>query len=144
MILGRPVFDVGAPWIRVAGRRVSNILARLETLRGIDDSLFGFRVYPLAKLKEVMESTRFMRRFDFDPEAVVRLSWLGVKAINLPAPVRYFSAADGGVSHFRYLRDNFVLARMHARLVAECFRRAVKRPVGRTSFCEQKEAKKLY
>jgi hypothetical protein len=57
-----------------------------------------------------------MRRFDFDPEAAVRLSWRGVRAVNLPAPVRYLSAAEGGVSHFRYLRDNALLTWMHTRL----------------------------
>lgn len=118
MILGSPVFDDTAPRIRVIGRRVSNALARLETQSGIGDSLFGFRVYPLAALMTVMESTRWMRRFDFDTEAVVRLSWHGVPAINRPAPVRYFRAEDGGVSHFRYGRDNLVLAAMHARLLA--------------------------
>lgn len=118
MILGSPVFDDTAPRIRVIGRRVSNALARLETLSSIGDSLFGFRVYPLAALMTVMESTCWMRRFDFDTEAVVRLSWHGVPAINRPAPVRYFRAEDGGVSHFRYGRDNLVLAAMHARLIA--------------------------
>jgi hypothetical protein len=59
-----------------------------------------------------------MRRFDFDPEAAVRLSWAGVRAINLPTPVRYLTPAEGGVSHFRYLRDNALLTWMHLRLVA--------------------------
>jgi glycosyltransferase involved in cell wall biosynthesis len=117
MILGSPVFDHTAPRVRIAGRKLSNFLARLETLCGIGDSLFGFRVYPLPILLAIMESTHFMRRFDFDPEAVVRLSWRGVAAINLPAPVRYFHAREGGVSHFRYGRDNLVLAGMHARLI---------------------------
>jgi hypothetical protein len=66
-----------------------------------------------------MESNRRMRRFDFDVEVVVRLSWHGVPAINCPAPVRYFTAAEGGVSHFRYLRDNILLATTHARLMGE-------------------------
>lgn len=57
-----------------------------------------------------------MRRFDFDPEAAVRLSWLGVRAVNLPIPVRYFTPAEGGVSYFRYGWDNALLAWMHARL----------------------------
>jgi glycosyltransferase involved in cell wall biosynthesis len=123
MILGSPVFDHTAPRIRVIGRRVSNALARLETLSGIGDSLFGFRVYPLAALMMIMESTRWMRRFDFDTEAVVRLSWRGVPAINRPAPVRYFCTEDGGVSHFRYGHDNLVLAAMHARLIGGFFGR---------------------
>ncbi|MDO8771892.1 MAG: glycosyltransferase family 2 protein [Burkholderiaceae bacterium] len=119
MVLGVPVFDDNAPSLRVKGRRVSNWWVNLETLwAGIDDSLFGFRVYPIASLCEVMRSQRWMRHFDFDPEAAVRLCWRGVKPINLPAPVRYLSSDEGGVSHFRYLRDNVLLTWMHTRLFA--------------------------
>jgi len=121
MILGVPIFDGDAPRLRVVGRRVSNTWAKLETLGTIADSLFGFRVYPIVSLKAVMESSRWMRRFDFDVEAAVRLSWRGVPAINHPAPVRYFSVEEGGVSHFRYWHDNLVLAAMHMRLTAAFF-----------------------
>jgi glycosyltransferase involved in cell wall biosynthesis len=124
MVLCDPVFDAGAPWLRVYGRRISNQLARLETLDGgIDDCLSGFRVYPILPLLAVMDSTRWMRRFDFDTEAVVRLSWRGVKAINRPAPVRYPRPAEGGVSHFRYGRDNALLTWMHVRLLCGLLRR---------------------
>jgi glycosyltransferase involved in cell wall biosynthesis len=118
MILGLPEFGADAPALRVRGRRISNWWANLETLgAGIGDSLFGFRVYPVAPLLQVMERSRWMRRFDFDPEAAVRLCWRGVRPVNLPAPVRYPSAEEGGVSHFRYLRDNLLLTGMHVRLV---------------------------
>ena len=117
MVLGKPVFDADAPALRVNGRKVSNGWANLETLwMGIGDSLYGFRVYPLQPLIKIMQANRFMRRFDFDPEAVVRLCWAGVKPLNLAAPVRYFRADEGGVSHFRYLRDNTLLTWMHTRL----------------------------
>jgi glycosyltransferase involved in cell wall biosynthesis len=117
MVLGTPVFDASAPKLRVRGRKISNWWANLETLwAGISDSLYGFRVYPVAPLIAVMRRQPWMRRFDFDVEAVVRLSWRGVPAINLPAPVRYFSAAEGGVSHFKYWRDNALLTWMHFRL----------------------------
>ena len=117
MILGKPVFDAAAPRIRVNGRKVSNGWANLETLwAGIGDSLYGFRVYPIAPLIAVMRGLRWMRRFDFDPEAVVRLAWRGVRPINIDAPVRYFRADEGGVSHFKYLRDNVLLTWMHTRL----------------------------
>jgi hypothetical protein len=33
-----------------------------------------------------------MWRFDFDAEAVGRLSWRGVPAVNLPERVKYFTA----------------------------------------------------
>ncbi len=118
MVLGRPLFDASAPALRVKGRRLSNWWAHLETLgAGIEDSLYGFRVYPMAPLVRLMlEHRRAMRRFDFDVEAAVRLSWGGMPALNLPAPVRYFTAEQGGVSHFRYVRDNLLLTSMHIRL----------------------------
>ena len=117
MILGVPVFDASAPSLRVKGRRISNWWANLETLwAGIGDSLFGFRVYPIASLREVMHRQPWMRHFDFDPEAVVRLCWQGVRPVNLPAAVRYYRPEEGGVSHFRYLRDNALLTWMHTRL----------------------------
>lgn len=117
MVLGKPVFGPEAPALRVNGRKVSNGWANLETLwMGIGDSLFGFRVYPIAPLARIMRANRFMRRFDFDPEAVVRLCWAGVRPINIDAPVRYLSAEEGGVSHFKYLRDNTLLTWMHTRL----------------------------
>ena len=119
MVLGVPVFAADAPRLRVNGRKLSNGWADLETLwAGIGDSLFGFRVYPIAPLRQVMRGQRWMRRFDFDPEAVVRLCWHGVRPVNLPATVRYFRADEGGVSHFNYLRDNLLLTWMHTRLMA--------------------------
>lgn len=117
MVLGVPVFDASAPNLRVKGRRISNWWANLETLwTGIGDSLFGFRVYPIAPLLSLMRKQHGMRRFDFDPEAVVRMCWLGVRPINKAAPVRYFGPHEGGVSHFRYWRDNAILTWMHVRL----------------------------
>lgn len=118
MILGVPIFDSDAPSLRVNGRRLSNWWANVETLwAGIGDSLFGFRVYPVEELRTIMRHQAWMRRFDFDPEAVVRLCWRGVRPINIAAPVRYFRLDQGGVSHFRYLRDNLLLSWMHARLL---------------------------
>ncbi|MDR7380191.1 glycosyltransferase involved in cell wall biosynthesis [Rhodoferax ferrireducens] len=119
MVLGLPIFSADAPNLRVQGRKLANAWTHLETLwAGIGDSLFGFRVYPIAPLRQVMQGQRWMRRFDFDPEVVVRMCWLGVPVVNLPAKVKYFTAAEGGVSHFNYLRDNCLLTWMHARLLA--------------------------
>jgi len=118
MVLGRPVFDASAPLLRVRGRRISNWWTNLETLgAGIDDSLYGFRVYPIGPLVDVMHGQAWMRRFDFDTEAVVRLAWRGVRPINVAAPVRYLRPDEGGVSHFRYGRDNALLSWMHLRLM---------------------------
>lgn len=120
MVLGVPVFDASAPALRVKGRKISNWWANLETLwAGIGDSLYGFRVYPVVPLRQVMRGQRWMRRFDFDPEAAVRLSWSGVPPVNVPAPVKYLQAGEGGVSHFNYRRDNLLLTWMHIRLMVE-------------------------
>ena len=120
LVLGRPIFDASAPRIRVWGRKLSNGWTHIETLwAGVGDSLYGFRIYPVNALIDVMRAQPWMRRFDFDTEAVVRLIWNGVKPINVDAPVKYLSASEGGVSHFNYVRDNLLLSWMHARLMGE-------------------------
>lgn len=139
MILGKPVFDASAPLLRVRGRRISNGWTDLETLgAGIGDSLFGFRVYPIAELIAVMRRQPWMRRFDFDTEAAVRLAWRGVAPVNLDAPVKYLRPEEGGVSHFHYVRDNALLTWMHTRLVLEFLVRlpalAVRRLRGKPPF----------
>ena len=117
MILGVPVFGPDAPPERVTGRRVGNGLAHCETLGGgIHDSLFGFRLYPLAPAVRIMDSIRTARRFDFDTELAVRLFWDGVQPLNRPVPVLYPPRETGGVSHFKYVRDNLLLAGTHLRL----------------------------
>jgi hypothetical protein len=73
-------------------------------------------VYHIDALIGVMSRQPWMRRFDFDVEAAVRLCWRGVEPVNIPAPVRYFRTDEGGVSHFHYWRDNALLTWMHSRL----------------------------
>lgn len=116
-VFGSPVFGPEAPALRIQGRKISNSWAVLETLGwGLGDSLFGMRAYPLAALLRAFASTAWARRFDFDPEIAVRLAWDGVPIRVLPTPVRYLSPDEGGVSQFRYLRDNILLTWMHIRL----------------------------
>jgi len=120
LILGRPVFGPEVPLERLHGRKLSVWLAWVEILgRGIDDPLFGFRVYPAAELQRALAATRRARGFDFDPEVVVRMFWAGVPTVNIAAPCRYFAPGEGGVSHFNYLRDNLKLIWLHTRLLAQ-------------------------
>lgn len=124
MILGQPLFDASAPKIRILGHRLANVCTGFLTPRGaIADSLFGFRVYPIIPLIETFAGTTGMRRFDFDSEAVIRLHWYGVGAINISTPVRYFRRDQGGISHFNYLRDNLLLTAMYCRLSLVLLRR---------------------
>lgn len=118
VLMGKPIFGPEAPLVRVRGRQLSNLWAHIETLGwGIGDSLFGMRLYPLPALLEAFRGTRFARRFDFDTEVAVRVCWHGVPVMNVPTPVRYIPASEGGVSQFRYLRDNTLLTWMHFRLL---------------------------
>lgn len=120
MVLGVPIFDASAPAVRVQGRKLSNWWTNLETCwGGIGDSLFGFRVYPIKPLCDIMHANHWMRRFDFDPEAAVRLCWHGVKPINIKTKVKYLKPAEGGVSHFNYWRDNKLLIWMYTRLFVD-------------------------
>lgn len=125
LVLGRPVFPANIPVERLHGRKLSVGLVHLELLGAATiDPLFGFRVYPLGPLLAVLGPRHGGRRYDFDTEAAVRLGWAGVPLHNRAAPVRYFSRAEGGVSHFHYLRDNALLVWMHTRLILEllCWR----------------------
>jgi hypothetical protein len=68
---------------------------------------------------EVLQKTKWARRFDFDTVLSVRLTWAGVPCINVAVPVFYPPRSQGGVSHFCYLRDNLLLAAAHMRLLVE-------------------------
>lgn len=120
LLCGFPVFGRDAPLSRVFGRQAGNLLARLET-RGLgpSDSLCGFRLYPISPTLAAFENTRAGRAFDFETVAGARLAWAGTPCINLPIPVRYPTRSEGGVSHFRYFRDNLLLAKVHASLLLE-------------------------
>ncbi|MGE0790142.1 MAG: glycosyltransferase family 2 protein [Sandaracinaceae bacterium] len=117
LLLGCPVFDETAPLGRRIGRKITIFWVNLETGgRVIRDPMCGFRVYPVHEALGLRVSSDMM---DFDPEIAVRLAWRGVPVINLPTKVRYVSAEDGGVSHFRLLKDNVLISLLHARLCIE-------------------------
>jgi hypothetical protein len=120
MIMGEPRFGADAPIERVYFRRISNALARLETFGSLRcDSLFGMRVYPLADFLRAFSKTSRGRGYDSDAEMAVRLIWGGLAVIRVDTPVLYPDRKSGGVTHFRYGRDNLVLSWMHLRLLSE-------------------------
>jgi len=124
MILGQPVFGPDVPKERLLGRQISVGLAWLEVMGPwIGDPLFGFRVYPLQALLEVLAKPGRGRRYDFDHEVVVRLYWAGTPVRKIPAPCRYPDPVNGGVTHYDYVRDNLRLAWLHFRLLPGWFLR---------------------
>jgi glycosyltransferase involved in cell wall biosynthesis len=125
LILGAPAFDQSAPWGRLAGRQLTVFWTHVEIGgTAIADPMCGFRVYPLAAI----EGLRCGLRMDFDIEIAVKLVWRGTPVINLPTKVRYVTAADGGVSHFRMFEDNLRITLLHFRLVALALIRLLRWP----------------
>jgi len=115
LVMGEPQFGDDAPFAHMIGHKIADVFAKAETLRPrLGDSLFGLRVYPMLAVIKAMRKIRGGRRFDFDTQMAVRLPWLGVSTRNLPVKVHY---PAGRPRHFRYLRDNFLLLRVHAWLL---------------------------
>jgi len=119
LVMGEPQFGDDAPVSHMIGHGVANFFARMETLRpGLGDSLFGLRVYPMLAAIKALRRIRGGRGFDFDTQVAVRMAWLGVPTLSVPAAVSY--AGKNRLRHFRYLRDNLLLIRVHAWLLLRC------------------------
>lgn len=114
LVCGRPVFDDSIPRNRLYLRYLTHAMVWVNTLSfDIPDAMCGLRVYPLTVVLPALAAEPPGRRMDFDVEVLVRLYWRGVAMRWLPTRVRY--PADG-VSHFRLVRDNWLITRMHTRL----------------------------
>lgn len=114
IIVGYPQYDESVPAIRLYGRYLTHIWVWINTLSlQIKDSMCGFRVYPVAAVLALAKRQKIGSRMDFDTDILVRLCWDGLGIINVGTRVGY---PTDGVSHFRMLRDNALISRMHATL----------------------------
>jgi uncharacterized protein (DUF2062 family) len=82
------------------GNRFSNFWFWFETGVRLTDTQSGFRLYPLNEVKDLKLVTR---KFEFEIEIIVKLSWAGVAVTNVPIRVLY--DAEERVSHFRPYKD---------------------------------------
>jgi polyprenyl-phospho-N-acetylgalactosaminyl synthase len=117
LILGAPVFGNDIPALRKYGRKLTVLMIALEagTLK-LPDAMCGFRIYPVAAICAL--STLCMRMC-FDPEIMIRAHWAGIPIQAVPTRVRYLSAEEGGVSHFRGVHDNILNVGLHTCLVLQ-------------------------
>ena len=114
LIIGFPEYDLSVPALRLWARSLTRFWVSINTLsRRIQDSMCGFRVYPLAPLLDLDRRRKLGARMDFDIEVVVRLYWMGIEIINLPTAVVYPMNA---VSHFRAWSDTLLISQAHATL----------------------------
>ena len=121
IVSGRAVYDASVPRSRRYGRWVTHVWVWVETLSfRIADSMCGFRAYPLAATLAVLDSEPVGQGMDFDTGIMVRLFWRGVPVVQIPVGVVY---PHGNTSNFRLYHDNWLVTRMHARLVIGMFGR---------------------
>ena len=115
VISGRPVYDVAIPRGRLIARWLTHIWVWIETLSmRIADSMCGFRVYPLAATLRVLDHAKVGQRMDFRPRDH------GAPLLERGGAAPYSRSGDdpeGNTSNFRLLRDNWLISRMHTRLV---------------------------
>lgn len=115
LISGKPIYDKSVPLGRKIGRWFTHIWVFIETLSfRITDSMCGFRIYPLKETSNVLQSAHIGKRMDFDTEIMVRLFWNAVPTLMTPVKVIY---PKGNTSNFRLLQDNWLITKMHTRLV---------------------------
>jgi glycosyltransferase involved in cell wall biosynthesis len=122
MVCGRPIYDESVPRTRLYGRYLTHACVWAETLSfDIQDSMCGYRLYPLEATRAEIARKPLPTRMDFDTEIAVRLFWRGVPVRNLPTRVIY---PENGLSHFRMWRDNARITAMHTRLLLGMLPRA--------------------
>jgi glycosyltransferase involved in cell wall biosynthesis len=122
LVCGKPVYDESVPRARLYGRYVTHFFVWVETLSlQIQDSMCGYRLYPLEATCAEIARKPLPARMDFDTEVAVRLAWRGVPVRNLPTRVIY---PENGLSHFRMWRDNLRISAMHTRLLLGMLPRA--------------------
>lgn len=114
LISGKPVYDESVPRSRLYGRYVTHVWVWIETLSlQLQDSMCGFRVYPVQPTLALAEQVNLGKRMDFDTEVMVRLYWQGNTSYFVPTRVTY---PEDGLSHFDALKDNLRISWMHTRL----------------------------
>lgn len=114
MVCGAPRYDASVPKARLYGRYATHVWVWINTLSlDIEDSMCGFRVYPLREAIGVMDRARIGKHMEFDTEILVRMHWKGVPFITQRTAVTY---PQDGLSHFRVWRDNMLISGMHTRL----------------------------
>lgn len=95
------------------GRRISNLLIRLECGLKVADSQCGLRVYPLDLLRTVRCRAG---RFAYETEMITRAGWAGCPIVEATVNTRYLPPGQR-VTHFRPWLDTLHAALTHARLL---------------------------
>ena len=119
LISGKPIYDESVPKKRLYGRYITHFWVWVETLSfDLKDSMCGFRSYPIALVIDLLEKYKIGTRMDFDTDIMVKLYWENVESRFIDIKVNY---PEDGISHFRMVRDNIKLIKMHVKLILGMF-----------------------
>ncbi len=113
IVTGNRIY-INAPNNRIWARKLTDFWVYVNTLsKDINDSLCGFRLYPLASTCKLIHSGNISKRMDFDSDIIVKLHWQGIEVQEVRTKVRYHPDIT---SHFDLLHDNIAISKMHTRL----------------------------
>lgn len=99
------------------GNRFSTFWFKLETGIRTPDTQSGYRLYPVALMKEMQFYTR---KYEFEIEVLVRAAWSGIDIVSVPVSV-YYAPKEKRISHFRPLRDFLRISLLNTVLVLIAF-----------------------
>ena len=95
------------------GNKFSNFWFWIETGIRCPDTQTGYRLYPVAQMKEIRFYTR---KYEFEIEAAVRSVWNGIKLKWVPVSV-YYAPKETRVTHFRPFKDFVRISMLNTLLV---------------------------
>lgn len=97
--------------------KFSNFWFKVETGITMQDTQSGYRLYPLEPIGKMKFHTK---KYEFEIEIIVRLSWRGYKIIGVPIDV-FYPTEENRVSHFRPFKDFFRISILNTVLVFLAF-----------------------
>ncbi|MBX3257218.1 MAG: DUF2062 domain-containing protein [Chitinophagaceae bacterium] len=102
LIIGaRNMNQASVPGKSSFGNKFSTFWFKLETGIDVPDTQSGYRLYPVAAMKNM---TFFTRKYEFEIEVLVRAAWKGIQVLSVPVSV-YYAPKEERVSHFRPFKD---------------------------------------
>lgn len=99
------------------GNKFSNFWFKIETGIEAPDTQSGYRLYPVALMKDIHF---FTRKYEFEIEVLVRAAWKGIKIESVPVSV-YYAPKEKRISHFRPFKDFFRISLLNTVLVLVAF-----------------------
>lgn len=113
IIIGSRNFSIeNVPGGSKFGRWFSNMWACWDTGQHIDDSLSGFRLYPVS----ILDLNIKTQRFDWEMEVLVKHAWKG-RFIKEKIIECYYPKPEERVSHFKNFWDTASIVWVHIRLL---------------------------